>query len=39
MSMPLPTVCDPERTVYRRFGLEREIGGHFSAKDEHLGAV
>jgi hypothetical protein len=22
-SMPLPTVCDPERTVYRRFGLER----------------
>lgn len=23
VSMPLPTVCDPDRTVYRRFGLER----------------
>ena len=23
VSMPLPTVCDPERTVYRRFGIER----------------
>ena len=23
MSLPLPTVCDPERTAYRYFGLER----------------
>ena len=23
MSLPLPTVCDPDRTAYRYFGLER----------------